>query len=89
MQKNEQSHKVWGVRLTAPPTNANFYAGQLSWSPWLRLWPSSEGSTGEMRATEFVVNVIGALLEPRVHDAGVDSLAQFGAVEMHVSLLEL
>ena len=42
-----------------------------------------------MRATEFVVNVIGALLEPRVHDAGVDSLAQPGAVEMHVFPREL
>ena len=78
-----------GLRLTAPPTNANFCAGKLSWSPWLRLWPSSEGRTGEMRATEFVVNVIGALLEPRVHDAGVDSLAQPGAVEMHVFPREL
>ena len=77
------------LRLTAPPINANFYAGKLSWSPWLRLWLSFEGRTGETRATEFVVNGIGALLESRVHDAGVDSLAQLGAVEMHVSLLEL
>ena len=39
-----------------------------------------------MRATELVVNVIGALLEPRVHNAGVDSLAQICAVEVHASL---
>ena len=35
-----------------------------------------------MSATEWV----GALLEPRVHNAGVDSLAQLCAVEVHASL---
>ena len=77
------------LRLTAPPINDNFYAGKLSWSPWLRLWPSSEGRIGETRATEFVVNIIGALLEFRDNDAGVDSPAQLGAGEKHVSLLGL
>ena len=55
----------------------------------LVLWLSSEGKTGETRATESGVNGIGALLEFGVDDAGVDSTAQLGAVEMHVSLLEL
>ena len=75
--------------MTVPPTSANIYAGKLSWSPWLRLWPSSEGRIGETRAIEFVVNIIGALLEFHLDDAGVDSPAQLGAVEKHVSLLEL
>ena len=39
-----------------------------------------------MSATEWVGNVVDALLEPRVYDAGVDSQAQLGAVEVHVSL---
>ena len=72
-----------GSRLTAPPTNANIYAGKLSWSPWLHLWPSSEGRIGETRATEIVVNIIGALLEFHLDDAGVASPAQLGAVEKH------
>ena len=72
-----------GLRLTAPPTNANFCAGKLSWSPWLHLWPSSEGRIGETRVTEIVVNIIGALLEFHLDDAGVASPAQLGAVEKH------
>ena len=38
-----------------------------------------------MSATEWVGNVVDALLEPRVYDAGVDSQAQLGAVEVQVS----
>ena len=39
-----------------------------------------------MIATEQGGNVVDALLEPRVYDAGVDSQAQLGAVEVQVSL---
>ena len=39
-----------------------------------------------MSATELVGNVVDALLEPRVYDAGIDSQAQLGAVEVQVSL---
>ena len=75
------------LRLTVPPINDNFCAGndnfcadnfcagQLSWSPWLVLWLSSEGKTGETTATEAGVNGIEALLEFGVDDAGVDSTA--------------
>ena len=38
-----------------------------------------------MRATELVGNVVDALLEPRVYEAGVDSQPQLGAVEVQVS----
>ena len=38
---------------------------------------------GETRATEIVVNIIGALLEFHLDDAGVASPAQLGAVEKH------
>ena len=71
------------MRLTATSIKDNFYAGKLSWSPWLHLWPSSEGRIGETRATEIVVNIIGALLEFHLDDAGVASPAQLGAVEKH------
>ena len=71
------------MRLTAPPIKDNFYAGKLSWSPWLHLWPSSEGRIGETRATEIVVNIIEALLEFHLDDAGVASPAQLGAVAKH------
>ena len=63
------------MRLTAPPIKDNFYGGKLSWSPWLHLWPSSEGRIGETRATESGVNGIEAVLEFGVDDAGVDSTA--------------
>ena len=71
------------MRLTAPPIKDNFYAGKLSRSLWLPLWPFSEGRIGETRATEIVVNIIGALLEFHLDDAGVASPAQLGAVEKH------
>ena len=35
--------KAGRLRLTVPPINDNFCAGNLSWSPWLVLWLSSEG----------------------------------------------
>ena len=41
----------------------------------LVLWLSSEGKTGETRATESGVNGIEAVLEFGVDDAGVDSTA--------------
>ena len=71
------------MRLTAPPIKDNFCAGKLSWSPWVHLWPSSEGRIGETRVTEIVVNIIGAFLEFHLDDAGVASPAQLGAVEKH------
>ena len=67
--------KAGRLRLTVPPINDKFCAGNLSWSPWLVLWLSSEGKTGETTATEAGVNGIEALLEFGVDDAGVDSTA--------------
>ena len=67
--------KAGRLRRTVPPIDDNFCAGQLSWSPWLVLWLSSEGKTSETTATEAGVNGIEALLEFGVDDAGVDSTA--------------
>jgi hypothetical protein len=43
------------LRLTVPSINDNFCAGNLSWSPWLVLWLSSEGKTGETQRLRLVL----------------------------------